>query len=188
MIASISSQRSNLMGTQDVTTEQLLQGTQAVSGLNSPWSPLAWGGRGLVDLGEGRWLPGLFFLALALVSSGAVFWVALNAAERLYYTGWASMQVGTRRKKGLRSASRLARGGASGLSLGRLLPDQVGAIMRKDSLQLHRDLRNLSQLVSPMIMGISGSCFARGELHREGRPRPLSRPLAFLACAPSRSS
>ncbi len=29
---------------------------------NTPWNPLNWAGRGLVDLGEGRWLSGLFMV------------------------------------------------------------------------------------------------------------------------------
>ena len=35
-----------------------------VTRFNSPWSPLAWAGRGLVDFGQGRWLTGIGFLAL----------------------------------------------------------------------------------------------------------------------------
>ncbi|HEY6072091.1 MAG TPA: hypothetical protein VIV15_01580, partial [Anaerolineales bacterium] len=88
----VSSQWRNLMGGQEdsgpVTPEQVAAGTQLLSRFNNPWSPLAWGGRGLVDLGIGHWLQGLLFLGLALAVSGAVFWFALNTAERLYYSGW----------------------------------------------------------------------------------------------------
>jgi len=176
----VSSQWSNLRGNQDITPEQMLQGTRALSGLNSPWSPLAWGGRGLVDLGEGRWLPGLFFLALALVSSGLVFWVALNAAEKLYYSGWASMQVGTRRRNRTpRGNGRLETAAGGDALLRRLVPAQVRAMMHKDSLQLRRDLRNLSQLISPMIMGV---VFGIMLLRSGGEPPPGrgEAPAAFI--------
>jgi hypothetical protein len=41
-----------------------------------------------------------------------------------------------------------------GLGLARLLPKPVLAIVQKDFLTLTRDLRNLSQLVSPLIFGV----------------------------------
>jgi len=156
VLAMLCSQWSNLTGMNSgmVSPEQIFKGTQVISTLNSNWSPLTWGGRGLVDLGEGRWLSGIFFLALTLVLSGGVFWFTLNAAERLYYTGWASIQVGTQHKKNLRAVDRREKRGAGAGIFLRLLPSEVRAIMLKDFLELRRDLRNMSQLVTPLIMGI----------------------------------
>ncbi len=165
----VTSQWRNLMGGQesDLTPEQLAAGTQLLSRFNNPWSPLTWGGRGLVDLGEGRWLSGILFLALALGVAGAVFWFALNTAERLYYSGWASMQVSTRRKKSPHEARQSTRASSPGL-LG-LLPQEMRAVLRKDFIEMRRNLRNLSQLVSPFIMGVVFSVML---LRGGGEPPP----------------
>jgi ABC-2 type transport system permease protein len=128
--------------------------------LNTPWNPLNWAGRGLVDLGEGRWLLGLFFVGLTLGLSAAAFLFALNTAERWYYTGWAGMQVVTQRKKPARLArARLttavpAAASASAVRSVRLLPVPVSAIIQKDFRLLRRDMRNLSGLVTPLIFGV----------------------------------
>jgi ABC-2 type transport system permease protein len=130
--------------------------------LNTPWSPLNWAGRGLVDLGEGRWLSGLLLVAVTLGLSTVAFLFALATAERWYYTGWAGMQVVARKKKSVRptrthseSAAPVAMAESAVASrIGRLLPAPVTAIIRKDFLVLRRDMRNLSQLVTPLIFGV----------------------------------
>ncbi|MGE5251435.1 MAG: putative ABC transporter permease subunit [Bacteroidota bacterium] len=156
VLAILFSQWSNLAGsnTEGLTSEQFSRGAGAVSALNSAWSPLALAARGLVDLGEGRWFSGILLLTLTIALFGGVFWFALNAAERLYYTGWASMQVETRRKKTVRAVDRPEKTAAGANVLWRLLPSQVRAILLKDWLELRRDLRNLAGLVMPLIMGI----------------------------------
>jgi hypothetical protein len=71
---------------------------------NSPWMPLAWAGRGLVALGESNWYTALLNLGVIIGLAVLIFGVALITAERLYYTGWASMQtVSTRKKKPARA-------------------------------------------------------------------------------------
>jgi ABC-2 type transport system permease protein len=131
---------------------------------NTPWLPLNWAGQGLVALGEGRWLTAILLVSLTLGLSLAVFLVSLGTAERWYYTGWAGMQVVTRRKKPLRkvpldgtpensspvTVSRLL----PNFGFGGLLPVPVQALIWKDFLLLRRDLRNLSQLISPLIFGV----------------------------------
>lgn len=133
---------------------------QQVSGVmmaaSTPWLPLNWAGRGLVAVGEGRWLEGLGLVVLTLGISAVVFWVSLNTAERWYYTGWAGMQVVTTKKKTLRTP-RPAQAETSSASLGfisRLLSAPVLGIVQKDFVTLWRDLRNLSQLITPLIMGV----------------------------------
>lgn len=115
---------------------------------NTRWLPLNWAGQGLVALGEGHWLSGLVLVGATLAFTTVAFWFALITAERLYYSGWAGMQVVARKK--IRS-SRPAN--TTGNGLVRLLPRPVLAIVQKDFLTLRRDLRNLSQLVSPVIFG-----------------------------------
>jgi ABC-2 type transport system permease protein len=80
--------------------------------------------------------------------------VALIAAERLYYSGWASVSVAsTRRRRG--SPARLTAGRvAAGAKARRRRGSPVRAIVVKDFAMLRRDLRNLSGMVTPIIMGI----------------------------------
>jgi len=150
------SQTFNLAGNklESLSPEQVLAGSQLFSKLNSPWVPLAWGGRGLVDLGQERWISGCLFLVLTIALSSVVFWVALNTAERLYYTGWASLRVGTRSKKNHRVTEGRENGSASSIIFLNILPAEVGAIIRKDFKQVRRDLNNLSQVIGALIMGI----------------------------------
>ncbi|MBE3038430.1 MAG: hypothetical protein IMZ62_06430 [Chloroflexi bacterium] len=131
---------------------------------NTPWLPLNWAGQGLVALGEGRWLTGILLMTLTLGLSAAMFMFALATAERWYYSGWAGMQVVARKKKPLRTVRPGVHGEASrpvtisreipAFGMGRLLPAPVRGILWKDFLLLRRDLRNLSQLISPLIFGV----------------------------------
>jgi ABC-2 type transport system permease protein len=107
-------------------------------------------------VGEDRWLEGLGLVVLTVGISAVVFWFALNTAERWYYTGWAGMQVVTTKKKTLRTP-RPVQAEASSASMGflsRLLSAPVLGIVQKDFVTLWRDLRNLSQLITPLIMGV----------------------------------
>jgi ABC-2 type transport system permease protein len=123
--------------------------------LRTPWIPLNWAGQGLVDIGEGRWLPGAALVAVTLCLTALVFWFALATSERLYYSGWAGMQVVARKVK---PGQATRGGGASGKAdlswIERQLPGPIRAIIAKDFILLGRDLRNLSQLISPLIVGI----------------------------------
>jgi len=150
------SQSFNLMGDklENLSADQVATSANLITKLNNPWIPLVWGGRSLVDIGTGNWISGLSFLALTLLLSGAVFWIALGTAEKLYYSGWASLQVGTTRKKNHQSSSHGETNGDSTNLIGRLLPSKVGAIVLKDFKQIRRDLTNLSQVIGALIMGI----------------------------------
>ena len=156
ILAFVLSQSYNLMGNklESLSPEQIIQGSQIFSRFDNAWFPLAWGGRSLIELGQERWLSGIFFLVLTLCSSAFVFWLSLVTAERLYYTGWASLQVSAQRKNNHKAIDHL-----NAITIGsglfrRLMPRQVGAIMSKDLKTMTRDLRNLSQLVGVFIMGI----------------------------------
>jgi ABC-2 type transport system permease protein len=153
------SQSGNLFRGSDVTPDQLQAGIQGLTRLNSLWSPLAWIGQGLVLFGEGKIFAGSGLLLLALVLMGGVFYGTLITAERLYYSGWARMQAGGRRKKTSSGrqeknhAQRRQRASGVGLFVNRI-PASIRAIMVKDFRMLRRDLRNLSQLVTPLILGL----------------------------------
>jgi len=132
-----------------------------VSGLllaaSAPWLPLNWVGRGLIELGEGRWTTGLPLVVLTIGLAFAIFWVAIQTAERWYYTGWAGMQVVERRARPAttpRTPRAPATTDAAPPRLARLLPQPVWGLVWRDVLTLRRDLRNLSQLVTPLILGV----------------------------------
>jgi ABC-2 type transport system permease protein len=136
----------------------------ALTRFNSPWIPLSWAGRGLVELGEGRWLTAILFLGLTIGLTGALFLISLQVAERLYYTGWASMQAGGRRKRTAKTkpaaqAARRRSSGAAATLIGEFIPQPVLGIVRKDFLTLRRDLRSMSQLVTPLIVGLVYAVF-----------------------------
>jgi ABC-2 type transport system permease protein len=142
-----------------------ISGTQASSLVtfltraNTPWLPLNWAGQGLVALGQGNWGLGLLLVSLTLGLAAGAFLFALATAERWYYTGWAGMQVVSRKKKSIRTARPAAAARVSPVSgaisgVGRLLPGPIRAILWKDFLVYKRDLRHLSQLISPLILGV----------------------------------
>ena len=174
ILCSQSGQFTSRMDFSNISQNQISRGLTTVSRINSPWSPLAWAGRGLVDIGEGRWLTGIAFLILTLALAVGVFYFSLGTAERLYYSGWATMQVNARKKRARRpemaaqavsmtpditesrplsravSTTDVRRPGLGNI----LLPRAVGAIVRKDFLVMRRDLRNMSQMITPLIFGL----------------------------------
>ncbi|MBN1438504.1 MAG: hypothetical protein JW929_03765 [Anaerolineales bacterium] len=134
----------------------------AITRFNSPWIPLSWAGRGLVDLGEGRWLGAALFLGLTITLTVGLFLLSLAAAERLYYSGWASMQAGGRKKRAAKARSPQAgkapsapaKAGAAASFLAEFIPQPVLGIFQKDFLTLRRDPRNMGQLITPIIVAV----------------------------------
>jgi ABC-2 type transport system permease protein len=154
----ICSQSGNFVNTmhldeQNFNSRQIPLG--AITRFNAAWNPLSWAGRGLVELGESRALTAILFLGLTIGLTGGLFLLSLQVAERLYYTGWASMQTGGRKKRTARvkSAAPPAKSGAASTLLSRFIPQPVLGVLGKDFLTLRRDLRNMSQLISPLIVG-----------------------------------
>jgi ABC-2 type transport system permease protein len=166
ILSFVCSQSGNLARFDKFSGQQASQALALVTRFNQPWSPLAWAGRGLVDLGSGRWLPGIGFSVLTLGLAFGIFGVALTISEKLYYSGWASMQARQQKKKVQKKVQSETSSPLSGL-VERIVPVAIRAIFVKDLLSLRRDLRNMSQLVTPLIFGIVyGILFLRngGEL------------------------
>ncbi|MGE5222821.1 MAG: putative ABC transporter permease subunit, partial [Omnitrophica WOR_2 bacterium] len=155
MICSQTGQLTNTLNFDRYSPTQISESLNLVSRFNNPWSPLAWAGRALVNIGEGNWLPGLGFLILILGLCSIIFLFSLTTAERLYYSGWASMQMSLRKKKAPRS---FRDSGGQKLELSafsnRLISAPLRGIFVKDWLVTRRDLRNMSQLITPLIFGI----------------------------------
>ena len=96
----------------NISEAQATQVLGMATRFNTPWSPLTWAGRGLVDLGEGRWLSGGGLVLLTIGVTSGIFALSLATAERLYYSGWASVQVSPGKKA--RRATRPARSSRRG--------------------------------------------------------------------------
>lgn len=155
VVSFLCGQSGQLANYTNLSQRQASQAVGLLASLNSSWSPLAWAGRGLADIGAGRWLSGLGLVALSVGLAGAIFYLSLGMAERLYFSGWANVHTSLRRKRARRPIRTVVR---KRTPLGKLveaaLPAPVRAIFVKDLLVLRRDLRNMSQLVTPLLLGI----------------------------------
>ncbi len=166
------SQSGQLANWSEVAPQQAGQIFRLTSSLNSDWSPLAWAGRGLVSVGEGRWISGIGYCSLSLGLSLGIFLLALGAAERLYQAGWTNVQsVRSRRKISRKSATVTGKLTPLIKIVERSVPQALRGIVVKDFLVLRRDLRNLSNLVMPLILGVVYTVM----LLRSGGEAPLGR-------------
>ena len=165
----ICSQSGQLARYSNLSAGQATAALGMVERFNQPWSPLAWAGKGVVELGKGSWPVGLGLVILVLSLSAAVFAVSLVASERLYYTGWASIQNQGRKHTPQRTEAKPFRIPKFTGLIRRFFPTPVWAMMNKDWLVLRRDLRNLSQLITPLIIGI---VYAFMILRGGARPTP----------------
>lgn len=189
MISVLIGQTGNIMNAAGINRADFSGALGTFTRLNTPWSPVAWAGRGLLAVGHAEWLVGIGLSVLILALAGALFAGTLRLAEQLYYTGWASMQGSVRKKRAPRpiattpgaaaQTAAVAQGTSSqpiapSLDHFRVFPApptsprQVPAIpwiailrvaapvrglFLKDLLLLRRDPRNLSQLITPLILG-----------------------------------
>ena len=113
LVSLVLSQSGQLFARMGPATGGITEAISKLSGMDQPWSPLAWAGRGLVALGENNWLVGVPLLLLSLGLAGGLFWAALGLAERLYFSGWARMQESPRKKKPRQAASAAPSGAAA---------------------------------------------------------------------------
>jgi ABC-2 type transport system permease protein len=145
---------------------------------DNPLLPSAWASRALAAAGEGNWAQLALYGGLFAMLSIGCFALCIALAERLYYAGWSniSTQGGRIRKRrrtkdeGRISASNAPRSFIFRLS-SFILPRQSAAVLYKDLRVFPRDLRNVQQLIFPLVVaGIwifrlitSGSPFGAGD-------------------------
>lgn len=146
ILAIVCSQSGQFVDDAELTNVQFRQAALVLTRFDLPWSPVTWAGRGLVEIGQGHFWPGVPLFVAALLLVVGIFAGSLIVAERLYYSGWASVGVvgGPKRKAAARRAAPRRTRAASVWQ----------AIVVKDFAVLRRDLRNLSQMVTPIIMGV----------------------------------
>lgn len=180
IISIIWTQSGQLANYAEISGDQAALALNQLGRINSPYSPLTWVGGGLVAIGQGRWLIGAGLISLTLVLTGSIFAISLSTAERLYFSGWASVRISTRQAKRLRRQSpRSPASLAFSTLIDRLLSAPVRAILAKDFLVLRRDLRSMSQLITPLIIGIVYAVM----LVRSGGQPPAGRgeaPAVFM--------
>jgi ABC-2 type transport system permease protein len=137
----------------EIDGQQLATLMRLAERFNQPWSPLTWAGRGLVRLGEGDWLNAIGLLGVVLVLSAGIFYICLTTAERLYYTGWSGLQNNRRKAKTGVQPRRIVLPQA-GAWVESLISSPVRAVIFKDWTLNRRDLRSMSRLLTPLIMGV----------------------------------
>ncbi|HEU5012130.1 MAG TPA: hypothetical protein VFT66_06275, partial [Roseiflexaceae bacterium] len=128
--------------------------------LNVPVLPSAWAGHALLAAGQGEWLTLLVYGGLYVVLSIGVFMGCVLLTERLYYAGWSNMAVqgGRVRRRTTNDKRQTLASGAPQSFVHRLssivLPPQSAAIFAKDLRLFPRDLRNVQQLIFPIVLAI----------------------------------
>jgi ABC-2 type transport system permease protein len=154
----------------DFTEEQIGSFLTASDRFNQPWSPMRWAGQGLVELGKGDWLTAGELLIPAILLTGVVFYLALMTSERLYATGWSNLQNNRRKPKSKTHDAAIPTSKVRRLNpIARLLPQANRAIIVKDFLLYRRELRNVSRLITPLILGV---VYAFGLLSSGGQAPP----------------
>jgi ABC-2 type transport system permease protein len=154
----------------DFTEEQIGSFLTVSDRFNQPWSPMMWAGQGLVELGKGDWLTAGELLIPAILLTGVVFYLALMTSEKLYATGWSNLQNNRRRPKSKTSEAAIPTTKVRRLNpIARLLPQANRAIIVKDFLLYRRELRNVSRLITPLILGV---VYAFGLLSSGGQASP----------------
>ena len=151
LVCSQSGQLFNHMDS-SIKPDQVAGVLNTLTRFNVSWSPITWAGQGLVGIGEGNWLSGIGFTLLTLFLGAGIFTVALLTAEKLYYTGWARVQGSWRKKKKIVSKTKLQDEKTNWVE--KRISSPIRAIIVKDFLLLRRDLRHLSQILSPLIFGV----------------------------------
>jgi ABC-2 type transport system permease protein len=150
IVSILCSQFGNLTNSLNLHEGQVATAVNQIASVSPIWSPFTWAGRGLTDIGGGAWLSGIGLTLLTLLVAGGIFAGTLVLSENLYFTGWAGLQSSVQKKKGVRR-TKIKNRNVPGMS--RILPVPIRAIISKDFLLMRRDLRNLSQLITPLILG-----------------------------------
>ena len=119
-------------------------------------APSAWASRALIAAGEGHWGALALYGGLFVAVSALVFGACLLLAERLYYAGWSNMATqGGRVHKRTKDEGQTGEAGKLAWVLGLwswVLPAQSRAVLEKDLRVFPRDLRNLQQLIFPLVL------------------------------------
>ena len=141
-------------GGQGLSIGQLLRNQPLVTrtGQVLGWSPAGWLARMLYALQAGDVAGVVGNLALLLAATGVAVALGYGVYQRAFYIGWSRLQE---QASGRRRGARKGAPGRNGfLVLARLLPNPMRALAAKEWMILPRDLRQLSGLFFPILMGV----------------------------------
>jgi ABC-2 type transport system permease protein len=172
---------------------QSVQTLDSLRRLDVPLLPSAWAGRALIAAGQGEWLTLLVYGGLFAALSVGVFAGCLLLAEHLYYQGWSNMatQGGRIKTKSKEQRTKVEKGSFVLGPLLSVLPQESRAIVYKDLRVFPRDLRNVQQLIFPMVLAgvwifrlaTGGSPSRGGEFEFQSSLGTLSSAgLSFFIC------
>src|SRR5215213_2368218 len=123
---------------------------------DNPLLPSAWAGRALTAAGQGNWTNLALYGGLFAGLSIGAFALCVALAERLYYAGWSNMSTQGGKVKSKRQKAKdrqpAARAPFYLLAFTSLLPAQSRAVLFKDLRVFPRDLRNVQQLIFPLVL------------------------------------
>jgi hypothetical protein len=115
------------------------------------WSPAGWLSRMLFAWQAGETTDLVANMGLLLGTTGLAVVIGYWTYRRAFYIGWSRLQEQTprrqERRKTIPSRNRVLR-------LARILPNPVRALAAKEWMILPRDLRQLSGLFFPILMGV----------------------------------
>jgi ABC-2 type transport system permease protein len=121
--------------------------------------PSAWAGRALTAAGADDWTKLALYGGLFAGLSIGCFALCVALAERLYYAGWSNMSAQggrVRKRRRTNDEGRTPASSASQSIVYRLssfvLPRQSAAVLYKDLRVFPRDLRNVQQLIFPLVL------------------------------------
>lgn len=155
VVGVLCSQSGQLANRWEVSPGQVSEALGTLEGVLVRGNPLSWPGLGLVAIGQRQWGLAAGFSALTLVITLGLLTLSLTTAERLYFSGWSRVQVGTTGRRRRRERRRPGGPPMSVLQpLRRLLPVPVLAVLAKDARMYRRDLRSLSQLITPILFAV----------------------------------
>ena len=171
ILCSQSSQIMRASGLGRTSSAQVIAMANTAAQFNQPYSPLAWPGRALVALGEGQWWAALLLAGATAALTLGAFAVSLVASERLYISGWARTRAGVAPHRAAHGERRRRPGKV------RFLPRSVSGLVVKDYKLLTRDLRNLSQLITPIVLGVIYTFSLVGGTRREAIPSQIEHEI-----------
>ncbi len=131
--------------------QQLVDNQATVSqvGRALAWSPSGWLARALTAWPEQEWASLALNLGLLMVASGAAIYVGYVVYQRAFYVGWSQLQEQSSRRQ--KQPER--RGSPVSLATS-LLPMQIRGVVSKEWIEMPRDIRRLSRLFLPIMMGV----------------------------------
>ncbi|MDX1437705.1 MAG: hypothetical protein R3335_12895, partial [Anaerolineales bacterium] len=154
VVAVLFSQIGQFTNNIDNATIRLSGAMSFIDRASTPLNPLTWPGQGLTEIGQGNWSVGLLYTGVTLIATTTLVAFSLVFAERLYFSGWSKVQAGSISRKKPKDRRQKAEQTGEGSIFRRLLSAPVVAVIEKDFRMYRRDLRNLSQLVTPILFAV----------------------------------